>query len=156
MGVVLLWPVPFRLTAIVEAQRKVMGSWFPNSLGFVFVSHRGRGRGAPLPFDLRRRRPSSLPAFIPSYSGMKFGMFFVGEYLGLILISSMITVLFFRWLAWVRWLPPILWFLIKRCLPFICFFYSAAGVGFPGFVFDQLIDLGLGKRCFRWRSSICW
>jgi NADH-quinone oxidoreductase subunit H len=51
---------------------------------------------------------------------MKFGMFFVGEYLGVTLISSLISILFFGgWLG--PWLPPIVWFLLKTFF-FICFF----------------------------------
>ena len=51
---------------------------------------------------------------------MKFGMFFVGEYLGIMLISAMIATLFFGgWLGPV--LPPIVWFLLKTFV-FICFF----------------------------------
>ena len=61
-----------------------------------------------------------VAGFHSEYSGMKFGMFFVGEYLGVILISAMITVLFFGgWHGPV--LPPLVWFLIKTFL-FIGFF----------------------------------
>ena len=51
---------------------------------------------------------------------MKFGMFFVGEYLGITLISALIVTLFFGgWLG--RVLPPLVWFLLKTFV-FICFF----------------------------------
>ena len=70
---------------------------------------------------------------------MKFGMFFVGEYLGVILISSMITVLFFGgWLG--PWLPPIVWFLIKM-FAFICFFILLRA-SLPRPRFDQLMSWG--------------
>ena len=46
---------------------------------------------------------------------MKFGMFFLGEYLGITLISAVITALFF-W-GWMGpWLPPLAWFILKTLL----------------------------------------
>ena len=51
---------------------------------------------------------------------MKFGMFFVGEYLGIVLISCLVTVLFFGgWLG--PWLPGFVWFFLKA-FTFMCFF----------------------------------
>jgi NADH-quinone oxidoreductase subunit H len=70
---------------------------------------------------------------------MKFGMFFVGEYLGVILISALITVLFFGgWLG--PFLPPIVWFLIKMFF-FICLFILARAA-LPRPRFDQLMAWG--------------
>jgi NADH-quinone oxidoreductase subunit H len=70
---------------------------------------------------------------------MKFGMFFVGEYLGVVLISSLITVLFFGgWLGPV--LPPIVWFLVKVMF-FICFFILLRAA-LPRPRFDQLMSWG--------------
>ena len=43
---------------------------------------------------------------------MKFGMFFIGEYLGITLISAMVVTLFFG--GWRGpWLPPVVWFALK-------------------------------------------
>ena len=70
---------------------------------------------------------------------MKFGMFFVGEYIGLTLISAMITVLFFGgWLGPI--LPPVLWFLIKTGF-FICFFILLRAA-LPRPRFDQMMSWG--------------
>ena len=70
---------------------------------------------------------------------MKFGMFFVGEYLGVTLISALIAVLFFGgWLG--PWLPPIVWFFIKMFL-FICFFILLRA-SLPRPRFDQLMSWG--------------
>ena len=70
---------------------------------------------------------------------MKFGMFFVGEYLGVTLISSLITMLFFGgWLGPV--LPPIVWFLLKTFC-FICFFILLRA-SLPRPRFDQLMGWG--------------
>jgi NADH-quinone oxidoreductase subunit H len=137
MGVVLL-AGSFNLTTIVEAQKKL---WFvvPQFLGFALFLVAGVAEARRLPFDLPEAEAELVAGFHSEYSGMKFGMFFVGEYLGIILISSMITVLFFGgWLG--PWLPPIVWFLIK-VFAFICFFILLRA-SLPRLRFDQLMSLG--------------
>lgn len=137
MGVVLL-AGSFSLTAIVEAQRKL---WFvvPQFLGFILFLIAGIAEARRLPFDLPEAEAELVAGFHSEYSGMKFGMFFVGEYLGVVLISSMIAVLFFGgWLGPV--LPPIVWFLIKM-FAFICFFILLRAA-LPRPRFDQLMSWG--------------
>jgi NADH-quinone oxidoreductase subunit H len=137
MGVVLL-AGSFSLTAIVEAQRN---RWFvlPQFLGFVLFLIAGMAEARRLPFDLPEAEAELVAGFHSEYSGMKFGMFFVGEYLGITLISSMITVLFFG--GWMGpWLPPVVWFLVK-VIAFICFFILLRA-SLPRLRFDQLMSLG--------------
>jgi NADH-quinone oxidoreductase subunit H len=137
MGVVLL-AGSFDLTRIVEAQRKM---WFvvPQFLGFVLFLIAGAAEMRRLPFDLPEAESELVAGFHTEYSGMKFGMFFVGEYLGVVLISAMITVLFFGgWLG--PWLPGIVWFLIKL-LCFISFFILLRAA-LPRPRFDQLMSWG--------------
>ena len=70
---------------------------------------------------------------------MKFGMFFVGEYLGIMLISAMITTLFLG--GWHGpLLPPIVWFLLKTFV-FICFFILLRAP-LPRPRYDQLMAYG--------------
>lgn len=70
---------------------------------------------------------------------MKFGMFFVGEYAGVILISAMISVLFFG--GWEGpWLPPLAWFLIKTLAFMVLIFLIRATL--PRLRFDQFLSLG--------------
>jgi len=128
----------FRLSDIVEAQRKI---WFvvPQFLGFVLFMISGLAETRRIPFDLPESESELIAGFHSEYSGMKFGMFFVGEYLGLILISSMITVLFFGgWLGPV--LPPIVWFLIKTF--FFIGFFILVRASLPRPRFDQLMAWG--------------
>jgi NADH-quinone oxidoreductase subunit H len=137
MGVVLL-AGSFNLYTIVEAQRHL---WFvvPQFLGFVLFLIAGIAETRRLPFDLPEAESELVAGFHSEYSGMKFGMFFVGEYLGLILISSMITVLFFGgWMGPL--LPPLLWYFIK-ILFFICFFILLRAA-LPRPRFDQLMSWG--------------
>jgi NADH-quinone oxidoreductase subunit H len=137
MGVVLL-AGSFDLTRIVEAQRKM---WFvvPQFLGFVLFLIAGAAEMRRLPFDLPEAESELVAGFHTEYSGMKFGMFFVGEYLGVVLISAMITVLFFGgWLG--PGLPGIVWFLVKL-LGFISFFILLRAA-LPRPRFDQLMSWG--------------
>jgi NADH-quinone oxidoreductase subunit H len=137
LGVVLL-AGSFNLARIVEAQR---GLWFvvPQFLGFVLFLIAGFAETRRLPFDLPESESELVAGFHSEYSGMKFGMFFVGEYLGVVLVSGLITVLFFGgWLG--PFLPPVVWFLIKVFF-FICFFILVRA-SLPRPRFDQLMSWG--------------
>ncbi len=137
MGVVML-AGSFNLGAIVEAQRRL---WFciPQFVGFVIFLIAGIAETRRLPFDLPEAESELVAGYHSEYSGMKFGMFFVGEYLGVTLISAMIATLFFGgWLGPV--LPPLVWFFLKT-LVFICFFILLRAA-FPRPRYDQLIAYG--------------
>jgi NADH-quinone oxidoreductase subunit H len=137
MGVVIMTG-SFRLTDIVEAQRRV---WFviPQFLGFVLFLIAGVAETRRLPFDLAEAESELIAGFHSEYSGMKFGMFFVGEYIGVILISAAISLLYFGgWLGPV--LPGPVWFGIKTMF-FICLFILFRGA-LPRPRFDQLMSWG--------------
>jgi len=137
MGVVIL-AGSFRLTDIVEAQRPM---WFvvPQFPGFLLFLIAAVAELRRLPFDLTEAEAELVAGFHAEYSGIKFGMFFIGEYLGVVLISAMITTLFFGgWLGPV--LPPLLWFLLKTFV-FISFFVLLRAA-LPRPRFDQLIGFG--------------
>jgi NADH-quinone oxidoreductase subunit H len=137
MGVVLL-AGSFNLSDIVQAQR---GLWFciPQFLGlFIFVVA-GLAETRRIPFDLPEGDSELVAGYHSEYSGMKFGMFFVGEYMGITLISAMIATLFFGgWLGPI--LPPVVWFLLKT-LVFVCgFILMRAALPRPRY--DQLMAFG--------------
>jgi NADH-quinone oxidoreductase subunit H len=137
MGVVLL-AGSFDLSVIIEAQRHL---WFvvPQFLGFILFLIAGVAETRRLPFDLPEAESELIAGFHSEYSGMKFGMFFVGEYLGVILISSLIAILFFGgWLGPI--LPPIVWFLIKTF--FFISFFILLRASLPRPRFDQLMSWG--------------
>ena len=116
MGVVMLAGL-FNLRDIVEAQRNL---WFciPQFLGLVLFLIAGLAETHRIPFDLPEAESELVAGYHTEYSGMKFGMFFVGEYLGITLISALMVTLFFGgWLGPL--LPPVVWFLIKTFV-FIC------------------------------------
>ncbi len=128
----------FNLSDIVEAQRHV---WFviPQFLGFVLFFIAGIAETRRLPFDLPEAESELVAGFHSEYSGMKFGMFFVGEYMGIILISCMITLLYLG--GWMGpWLPAGVWFAVKVFL-LICFFILLRAAS-PRPRFDQLMSWG--------------
>jgi NADH-quinone oxidoreductase subunit H len=101
----------FRLIDIVEAQRDL---WFclPQILGLAVFFLAAVAESKRLPFDLPEAEAELVAGYHAEYGGMKFGMFFVGEYLGVTLLAAMTVTLFFGgWLG--PWLPPPVWFVLK-------------------------------------------
>jgi NADH-quinone oxidoreductase subunit H len=128
----------FSLGDIVEAQRRV---WFciPQCIGLVTFLIAGLAETRRIPFDLPEAEGELVAGFHTEYSGMKFGMFFLGEYVGVALVSALTVVLFFGgWLGPV--LPPIVWFLGKTAL-LIALFILVRGA-LPRLRYDQLMRLG--------------
>ncbi len=143
MGISLLGVVvlagSFNLREIVESQA---GGWYivPQCVGFLIFLIAGVAESHRLPFDIPEAEQEICAGYHTEYSGMKFGMFFVGEYLGLILISSLITVLFFGGWLGPDFLPPIVWFALKSGV-FIAFFILMRAA-LPRPRYDQLMSYG--------------
>jgi len=138
MGVVMLAGT-FNMKDIVLAQQ---GRWFviPQFLGFIVFFIAGIAEAHRLPFDIPEAESELVAGYHSEYSGMKFGMFFVGEYLGITLISALITTLFFGgWLGF-HFLPPIVWFLVKMFAFILVFILLRASL--PRLRYDQLMSLG--------------
>jgi len=137
MGVVMI-AGSFDLVAIVEAQRR---QWFivPQFFGFAVFFIAGIAETRRLPFDLPEAESELVAGYHAEYSGLKFGLFFAGEYLGITLMSAMTVVLFFG--GWHGpLLPPIVWFLLKTFI-FICFFILIRA-SLPRPRYDQLMSFG--------------
>lgn len=139
MGVVMLTG-SFSLVDIVHWQED--NYWFviPQFVGFVVFVIAGIAESHRLPFDLPEAEHELVAGFHTEYSGMKFGMFMVGEYLGLILISCMIATIFFGGWLGPAFLPPFIWFFIKS-FAFICFFILLRAA-IPRPRYDQLMSFG--------------
>ena len=137
MGVVML-SGSFRLTDIVMAQKDF---WFvvTQPVAFVLFLTAGIAETHRLPFDIPEAESELVAGFHSEYSGMKFGMFFIGEYLGIILISAMVVTIFFGgWLGPV--LPPVVWFTLKTFVFIIFFILLRASLPRPRY--DQLMEYG--------------
>jgi NADH-quinone oxidoreductase subunit H len=138
MGVV-IQAGSFSLQTIVEAQQNL---WFvvPQFLGFIIFLIAGIAETHRLPFDIPEAESELIAGFHSEYSGMKFGMFFVGEYLGIMLISSVVTCLYFGGWLGPSFLPPIVWFLIKMFAFIMLFILLRASLPRPRY--DQLMEYG--------------
>lgn len=142
MGVVLLTGT-FNLREIVLAQTD---GWLIQSqfIGFIIFLIAGIAESHRLPFDLPEAETELTAGFHTEYSGLKFALFFLGEYLSVTLISAMSVVLFFG--GWLMpepldsWLPPLMWFIIK-IMAFVMFFILLR-TSLPRPRFDQLLAFG--------------
>jgi len=110
----------FNMRDIVEYQQQNLWFIIPQFLGFctffvagVAVTHRH-------PFDQPEAEQELADGYHVEYAGMKWGMFFVGEYIGIVTISALLTTLFFG-----GWHGPFL-----DSLPWLSFFYFAIKTGF--------------------------
>lgn len=142
---VLLCVGSLNLNDIVLAQKHV---WFclplfPMFVIFFISTLAETGRA---PFDLPEGESEIVAGFFVEYSSMSFGLFFLGEYANMFLMSSLTTILFLGgWLpplpfAPFTWLPGPLWFLLKVFFCIFVFFWVRAT--FPRYRYDQLMRLG--------------
>jgi len=137
MGIVIMTG-SFSLRDIVEAQSDM---WFciPQAIALFIFIIAGIAESHRAPFDLPEAEHEIAAGFHTEYSSMKFGMFFIGEYLGVLLISAMIVTLFFG--GWQGpFLPPIIWFLIKTSVFVLFFILLRAATPRPRY--DQLMSFG--------------
>jgi NADH-quinone oxidoreductase subunit H len=138
MGVVLL-SGSFNLREIVEAQK---GMWniVPQFLGFVIFLIAGVAETHRLPFDIPEAESELVAGFHAEYSGMKFGMFFIGEYLGVTLVSAMVVALYFGGWMGPAFLPGVVWFILKTFVFISLFILMRAAMPRPRY--DQLMEYG--------------
>jgi NADH-quinone oxidoreductase subunit H len=147
MGIALMGVViqtgSFRLDRIVEAQQRL---WFivPQCCGFFAFSLAAVASVHRFPFDLPETEQELVAGYHTEYSGMKFGMFFVAEYVGIVTVSSLLTTLFLGgWhgplaerLPWMGFI----WFALKT-LFFVMIFILLRGA-LPRPRYDQIMAMG--------------
>jgi NADH-quinone oxidoreductase subunit H len=143
---VLLFAGSLNLSKIVEAQEH---GWFVFTMLFpmlpiFFVSALAETNRPP--FDLVEAESELVAGFFVEYSSTPFLLFFLGEYLSIVLMCAMCSILFLGgWLpplamAPFTWVPGIVWFLLKICFFFFLFAMVKAMV--PRYRYDQLMRLG--------------
>ena len=99
------------------------------------------------PFDVVEGESELVGGFHTEYSSIRFGLFYLAEFMNTITMSAIIVTLFFGGPAgWVpnvphlRWIFPILWFLAKTVTFAFCYIWFRAAL--PRFRYDQLMDMG--------------
>jgi NADH-quinone oxidoreductase subunit H len=139
------------LGEIIEAQRGTLGYffwWMPPLFLVYFIS--GIAETNRAPFDVVEGESEIVAGFHVEYSGMAFAVFFVAEYVNMILISALASIFFFGgWLSPLEgysWAPAFLqadsflWLAIKIFIFLLCFLWFRAT--FPRYRYDQIMRLG--------------
>lgn len=147
---VLLCVGSLNLSDVVMAQKSDLGmfSWyfvplFPMFIIF-FISILAETNRHP--FDLPEAEAELVAGYQTEYSAMAFALFFLGEYVNMILMSAICVILFLGgWLppadiAPFNWIPGIIWFGIKIALLLFVFIWVRATL--PRYRYDQLMRLG--------------
>jgi NADH-quinone oxidoreductase subunit H len=140
LGVVLM-SRSLSLTGIVAAQHDTIWYVVPQIVGFACFTVAGVAEVGRAPFDLPEAEQELVAGFHTEYSGMRWGLFQIAEYVHMITISALMVTLFFG-----GWLFPVLhrfgpvWFLLKLALVLFCFIWARATL--PRLRYDQLMNLG--------------
>ena len=128
----------FSLTEIVNAQAEVPFLLL-NPLGFLIFLISVMAESKRTPFDLPEAENEIVAGFHAEYSGMRFGLFFVGEYINMVVLGAMLTIFFLG--GWHGpLLPPIVWFMLKVLAVNFLFIWVRGSM--PRFRYDQLMNLG--------------
>jgi NADH-quinone oxidoreductase subunit H len=136
---------------IISAQHGLFGwnwTWLFPLLLVYFIS--GVAETNRAPFDVAEGESEIVAGFHVDYSGMAFALFFIAEYVNMILISALTVIFFFGgwlspfdgWLAEDSWLasPSFFWFGLKTLFPMFGFLWLRAT--FPRYRYDQIMRLG--------------
>jgi NADH-quinone oxidoreductase subunit H len=136
---------------IIHAQRGMFGwywTWLLPLLLVYFIS--GVAETNRAPFDVAEGESEIVAGFHVDYSGMAFALFFIAEYVNMILISALTVIFFFGgwlspfdgWLSEDSWLaaPSFFWFGLKTLFPMFAFLWLRAT--FPRYRYDQIMRLG--------------
>ncbi len=128
----------FSMQRIVEAQSSCWNIVHPDMmLAFGIYTIAATAEINRAPFDIPEAESELVAGFHTEYSGMKFAMFFLGEYTNLFIISAISTILFFG--GWHGpLLPPVVWFLIKTYG--LIFIWMWVRWTFPRLRVDQLMS----------------
>ena len=139
------------LVEIVEVQQD-RGIWFafwqPVALVLVFIG--GLAETNRVPFDLPEAETELTGGFHTEYSGWRYSMFMLAEYVNIMVISAVVVVIFFggwlapfpnvTWLSFLGLVPAWIWFVGKIFVFLYVFIWLRAT--FPRYRYDQLMAIG--------------
>jgi len=147
---VLLIAGSLNLSAIVEAQNSAFGLfgwyWLPLFPMFVVFFISALAETNRPPFDLLEAESELVAGFMVEYSSTPYMLFMLGEYVAIVLMCGLGTVLFLG--GWLppflvppfTWIPGVLWFTLKVC--FLFFLIAMVKAMVPRYRYDQLMRLG--------------
>ena len=130
------------LDGIVNAQAH---QWFiiPQILGYLIYIITAVAETNRVPFDLVEAETELVAGFNTEYSGLRFGLFFIAEYVNMLTVSCIATLLFLGgWNApfGLAIVPGVVWFIAK--VSFFMFFYMWLRATLPRFRYDRLMAFG--------------
>ncbi len=140
------------LTEIVRAQENsIFGMYaIPQIVAFVVFVISAVAETNRTPFDLPEAESELVAGYFVEYSGFRFALFFLGEYIAMFIMASLCTVCFLggwtlpwyvlKILPFLKQVPGIVWFLIK-VYAFIFFYYWIRAT-VPRYRYDQLMAIG--------------
>jgi NADH-quinone oxidoreductase subunit H len=128
----------FSLVDIVNAQSR-HPFLLVQPLSFVIFFISAVAEVKRIPFDLPEAENELVAGYHTEYSGMRFGLFFLGEYITMIILGCLVAVFFLG--GWRGpFLPPFLWFLVKvGATVFVLIWFRAT---LPRLRYDQLMRMG--------------
>ena len=139
VGVVML-AQSMSLVTIVEAQADVWNVVY-QPIGFLVFFIAGMAEAQRIPFDLPEADGDLGAGYHTEYSGMRFSLFIMSEYLIMVFISALTVILFFGgWHPLFVPLPPMVWFLLKTS--FFIWLFMWFRFTFPRYRYDQLMSIG--------------
>lgn len=128
----------FSLVDIVQAQAR-----YPfillQPLAFIIFFVSAVAEIKRIPFDLPEAENELVAGYHTEYSGMRFGLYFLGEYVTMVVLGALVAVFFLSgW--WGPWLPPLAWFSLKVLAVVFVMIWMRGTL--PRLRYDQLMHLG--------------
>lgn len=148
---VLMYSGTLRMSEIVAAQDRIWNV-VPQFPAFLIAATAGLAETNRPPFDLPEAETELVAGYFTEYSGIRFAMFYLAEYIHTITVAAVIVTLFLG--GWrgpvfdvLPWLWPLLWFLLKVVAVIFLFVWVRATI--PRFRYDRLMSFG-------WKVLIPW
>ena len=148
MITVLIAAGSLNLAEIVLAQQGGFWNWYwiPLAPMFVVFFISALAETNRHPFDLPEAEAELVAGYFVEYSAFPFALFFLGEYINMIMMSGITAVLFMGgWLppldvSWLNWIPGPIWLALK--IAFLLFVFIWVRATLPRYRYDQLMRLG--------------
>ncbi|MDQ4004908.1 MAG: NADH-quinone oxidoreductase subunit NuoH [Actinomycetota bacterium] len=151
VAAVLMYSGTMRMSALVAAQDRIWNI-VPQLPAFLIFGYAALAESNRAPFDLPESETELVAGYHTEYSGIRFAMFFLAEYLHMVTISAVAVTLFLGgWRGpifdFLPWLWPFLWFVLKVAALLFVFFWIRATI--PRIRYDRLMSFG-------WKVVIPW
>ena len=148
---VLMYSGTMRMSELVSAQDRIWNI-VPQFPAFLIFGYAALAETNRPPFDLPEAETELVAGYHTEYSGIRFAMYFLAEYLHLVTASAVAVTLFLGgWRGpifdFIPWLWPLVWFALKVSILLFVFFWIRATI--PRIRYDRLMSFG-------WKVVIPW